>query len=136
MSATVYGFTDTDGTWLYIGCTEKLPHRLSGHRRKPWWPEVARIHVLACGIPRRGALRIERHLIEQREPVHNVFFTRRWRLAMTGTAAIRTPPLTDAEQAALAHPRLERLEAKVLAALLGPLDIPVPRRTAYRGDTQ
>ena len=83
MTATVYGFQDATGAVLYVGCTERPAERVAtGHRRKPWWPDVDQAVIFLSGIPLNTALQLERALIEALEPVGNTVFTRAWRNAM------------------------------------------------------
>lgn len=96
MSATVYSFLDIDGTYLYIGCTEKLRSRVLGHRRKPWWPQATTLRILAGPTPLRVGLEIERHLIETLEPLHNVLWTHAWRTPrLAAGEAVEPRPLSD-----------------------------------------
>jgi hypothetical protein len=98
MTATVYGFTDADGEWLYIGCTEYLDTRVAAHHRKSWWSEVTQIHLLGDRLTRREANALERRAIETFEPRHNFVFTRAWReLHALDGANIQTRPLTELE---------------------------------------
>lgn len=40
---TIYRIYDASGVLLYLGCTVNVEQRLKAHRRKPWWPQVARV---------------------------------------------------------------------------------------------
>lgn len=65
----VYG---TRGVLLYIGQTNNLRRRLREHRRlAPWWPDA--LQVLYVGATSREvAVRSERNLIAELNPLHNI----------------------------------------------------------------
>jgi len=78
--AYVYRHIGSDGETLYVGCTEHMPTRTGGHRKKPWWSDVAQVAFLGP-FPRDVAQRLELLLIRRYEPANNVFGTRRMRYA-------------------------------------------------------
>lgn len=76
---TVYLYRDADGSPLYVGCTCNWPKRDRDHRRAaPWRDDVATVEVVANGMARFDALDLERDLIQQLRPVHNVAGTPEW----------------------------------------------------------
>jgi len=66
----VYRFLDTDGNHLYIGASINFKSRLSAHKSKPWWKDVATIRVRELPTKRR-ALDIERALTFKHQPKYN-----------------------------------------------------------------
>jgi hypothetical protein len=67
----VYRFYDSAGVLLYVGLSMSLEGRLAKHRRKPWWPEVARTE-LEWFDGREAAKDAERFAIHHEHPVHNI----------------------------------------------------------------
>ena len=76
MTTTVYVYTllASDGTVLYVGCTDSLGRRLGQHKYKPWWPEVARVESDTYPSLEVGR-EMETQRIREMQPVHNIDFT-------------------------------------------------------------
>lgn len=67
----VYRFYSADGELLYVGLTANLEGRLGKHRRRSWWPDVARITTEE--FPDRTTAQIaERSAIHHENPLHNL----------------------------------------------------------------
>lgn len=81
----VYLHVAADGHVLYVGQTYNPEKRHKQHRRAPWWPQVDRV-VTVGRFRDDHARRLERFLIEQLDPPHNVAFTSRWRDGLQSTA--------------------------------------------------
>lgn len=74
----VYVLLDVNDNPLYIGCSHKIGQRLAVWQSSAdWWAEVARIDVTFYPN-QRAALDVERDLIEQHNPPHNVVHTPRF----------------------------------------------------------
>ena len=68
----IYRLYDTDDTLLYVGITADLGIRWDNHsRKKPWWPRVARKHVI-WHDSRTAALANESKAIIVEKPLYNV----------------------------------------------------------------
>lgn len=68
----VYRFYDTADALLYVGITADLGARWDNHaRKKPWWPRVARRHVI-WRDSRAKALAEESRAIAVEKPLYNV----------------------------------------------------------------
>lgn len=67
----VYRFYDRDNRLLYVGVSVSLIHRLTAHREREWWPQVARIDVTHQRT-RAEALWREAMLIETLRPPYNI----------------------------------------------------------------
>ena len=79
----VYTFLSSDGVPLYVGCSQKIGHRLTAHIPKPWWPNVARIEIDA--FPNLDAgLHAETARIRELQPVHNLSGTDKYNDALKG----------------------------------------------------
>jgi len=76
MTARVYVYTllASDGTVLYIGCTDSISRRLGQHKYKPWWNEVARIESDTYPDLETG-YQVEIQRIREAQPVYNTDFT-------------------------------------------------------------
>lgn len=70
-SQFVYEMVDLDGNVLYVGRTTNVHQRIMGHKSKPWWPAVAHYRVTPCAT-RLESFHLERHLIGEHRPPHNV----------------------------------------------------------------
>lgn len=69
----LYRFFDASERLLYIGISLSAIQRANEHRKeKPWWPEVARMHVTHLEASRLEAEAIERQAIIDERPIHNV----------------------------------------------------------------
>lgn len=67
----VYWFKNRDGRCLYIGITANLGRRIGEHSKRYWFTETADIGV--DWVPDKStAIDLERLLIEDWRPVHNV----------------------------------------------------------------
>jgi hypothetical protein len=67
---TLYRFYDGRGRLLYIGIAVDFLNRWRKHRKKIWWPLVARIEI--SSYPTRSAAMIaERSAIITEKPLHN-----------------------------------------------------------------
>jgi predicted GIY-YIG superfamily endonuclease len=65
---------------LYVGLTSSPLARQGQHRRRAsWWPEVARVEVLADYADKRLALDAETLVIETAQPANNLLRTERER---------------------------------------------------------
>lgn len=68
----VYMAFSPDGTLLYVGQTSRPYERASAHRNSSaWFHEAARFRMLGP-YPKRVALALERRLIEENQPAHNI----------------------------------------------------------------
>ncbi|MET7713769.1 type II toxin-antitoxin system prevent-host-death family antitoxin [Streptomyces sp. NPDC005407] len=68
----IYRFYDTNDALLYVGITADLEVRWDNHsRKKPWWPLVARRHVV-WRDSRNEALADESRAISEEKPLYNV----------------------------------------------------------------
>lgn len=68
----VYLAFDQAGELLYIGQTRRPHSRAEAHRSSsPWFQDAARFRMLGP-YSKSVALTLERRLIEQRQPAHNV----------------------------------------------------------------
>ena len=67
----VYRHFDAEGGLLYIGQTKKYGARVVGHRKKPWFAEVARVEFEHFDSERE-ALDAEKRAIWYENPKHNV----------------------------------------------------------------
>jgi len=92
MSAYVYTLRTSDGTILYVGCTENIGRRLGVHASQPWWPEVSRIESDAYPTRDQGR-EAEAERIRLLQPVHNIM-----KMGTYG-AVTSLKNLTDAEKA-------------------------------------
>lgn len=67
----LYRLVAADGTLLYVGITNNVASRFSGHARKGWWAEVA--EGLVEFHPDRESLEdAERQAIRAEKPLYNV----------------------------------------------------------------
>ena len=67
----VYRCYDSAGDLLYVGCTSMtLAKRLAGHKRKPWWPDVAEVRDQVV-IGWQAARDAEVTAIKTERPRHN-----------------------------------------------------------------
>jgi hypothetical protein len=69
--AWVYLIKAGNGDLLYVGQSRNLLARLSQHQRKDWFPDDGSVDLLPC-TDVEHALRVERDLITELRPVHNV----------------------------------------------------------------
>lgn len=67
----VYRFYDAAGDLLYVGLSMNFEGRVYKHRRKPWWPDVARTEF-AWFDDRETAQQAERNAIYYEHPIHNI----------------------------------------------------------------
>lgn len=67
----VYRLFDAGDQLLWVGSTRALKPRLASHRRKPWWPEVARVAVQRFAS-REEARQAETRAIRTERPRHNI----------------------------------------------------------------
>lgn len=67
----VYLIKAGNGDLLYVGQTRNLVSRLADHRRKDWFPDDGSVDLLPCENVEH-ALRVERDLIKELTPVHNL----------------------------------------------------------------
>lgn len=67
----VYRLYDADDALLYVGMTYDPRNRRQGHKRKEWWPEVARFRLTVYS-DKATALRAESQAIRAEHPVHNI----------------------------------------------------------------
>lgn len=66
----IYVMWDAAGRAIYVGQTQDLRHRMYGHRKADWFPEVASI-TTSVEMDRRDALRVEGLLVALMKPRHN-----------------------------------------------------------------
>ncbi|MFE2712260.1 GIY-YIG nuclease family protein [Streptomyces mirabilis] len=78
--AAVYRLWDADGNLLYIGSAYDPDQRCKEHRKKPWWPEVARRTEEWCSN-RGSAYKVELEAIAVERSKYNAM----------GTPSYRTP---------------------------------------------
>ena len=74
MTAFVYTFRASDGSVLYVGCTQNIGQRICHHQARTWWPEVAKIESVAYPDLTEGRFR-EAEQIRALQPVHNTLMT-------------------------------------------------------------
>ena len=68
----VYRIYGHAGQLLYVGKTGDGSSRVRNHlRKKPWAADIARVEYLECATE-ESCLAVERYLIEQLVPLHNV----------------------------------------------------------------
>lgn len=85
----LYLHLDANGTVLYVGLTGDMPKRHTAHRRESaWWPQVARV-IEVGPYPYELGHDVERFVIEQLDPPHNVVFTTRWPVALAAATKTR-----------------------------------------------
>lgn len=72
----LYRFYDREDRLLYVGITMNLPGRLSKHRRREWWAEVAE-EKYEYYPGREAAKSAERQAIAFENPIHNIVRPRR-----------------------------------------------------------
>ncbi len=71
----VYELFDTDGRYLYIGCTAQPENRLGGHKfRKDWWGEVSHMSLTKY-INAAEGFAAESAAIRANQPKYNVQLT-------------------------------------------------------------
>lgn len=68
---TVYILRDADQIPLYVGQSTTSAYRLSQHRRRDWWPQVAHIELRRCSNKEQMDT-LERELIVALDPEHNI----------------------------------------------------------------
>lgn len=74
---TVY-FVIEDRQYAYIGITQNLEQRITQHRaRSPWCNDDVVFQVHSVERNREDALAVERRLIEDHQPRHNIYLTER-----------------------------------------------------------
>lgn len=67
----VYRFFDENDRLLYVGLSMNFDGRLAKHRRKPWWPQVARTEI-EWFDGRESAKTAEKIAIHHENPVYNI----------------------------------------------------------------
>ena len=68
----VYIFRDAAERVLYVGITWSAKARWRAHKRKkPWWFQVASAELTCCDSTFK-ALSVERRLIKELSPMHNI----------------------------------------------------------------
>jgi excinuclease UvrABC nuclease subunit len=74
----VYFLRDASGEVIYIGVTRQLANRRVAHEaRSPWWSEVTSWRILGP-FEHLAAYRVERDLIRETQPRHNLRHTARY----------------------------------------------------------
>jgi predicted GIY-YIG superfamily endonuclease len=71
LQTCVYRFYDVDNHLLYVGISMNFEGRLAKHRRRPWWPSVAR-QTFEWYPNRTSAKDAERWAIHHENPLHNL----------------------------------------------------------------
>ena len=102
--STVYVHLDADGQVLYVGKTYHPEQRTNEHRSMSrWWPQVDCVEFAGIG-PDHLMRDLERRLIEEFDPPHNVAHTRAWREAQRPNWAMPKglPPDPDSVAALMA----------------------------------
>lgn len=67
----VYRFYDAADQLLYVGLSVNFKNRRNAHRRREWWPTVAREEVVWFD-GREDAKAAEREALATESPLHNI----------------------------------------------------------------